>query len=110
MRLLQQNVLIDETGSPRLCDFGRSKIIDERGFTTALTGTARFMAPELLGVPDEQEGIADGEALPEPPAPQLTKESDVYGFSMVALQVSSWKRWRKASTATLRDGKRPSRC
>jgi serine/threonine protein kinase len=93
MRSHQGNVLIDETGWPRLCDFGRSKIVDECGFTTAVTGTARFMAPELLG----PEIPVDGEEIPDPPAPILTKESDVYGFSMVALQASIWQRRRKAS-------------
>jgi len=75
-----RNVLIDDTGVPRLCDFGRSRIIDHRGYTTAPAGTARFMAPELLEAPSTND--------PERPEeqPQLTKATDIYAFSMVSLQ------------------------
>jgi hypothetical protein len=73
-----------------LCDFGQSRIIGHHGFTTAIAGSARFMAPELI-MPDfneEEEGNLDED---EPAEQQFTKESDVYGFSMVALQVSRWR-------------------
>jgi len=78
------NVLIDDQGGSRLCDFGRSRIIDHRGYTTAFAGTARFMAPELLEAPPSSSDFTNPEDSPQP---QLTKETDVYAFSMVALQI-----------------------
>lgn len=86
--------MVDDTGGARLCDFGRSKILDHRGFTTVFSGSARFMAPELLGVvpasatnPDQPESLYD--TNDDSFEPVLTKETDVYGFSMVALEVQS---------------------
>ena len=62
-----------------MSDFGRSKLIEHRGFTTAtIAGSARQMAPELLPA---SESESDG-------PPELAKEADVYAFSMVALEVS----------------------
>lgn len=72
----QENVLIADDGTPRLCDFGRSKVVDHRGYTTAFAGTLRFLAPELLPSDDEA------------PVGVLTKATDVYGFAMLMLQVS----------------------
>lgn len=64
---------MSDDGTPRLCDFGRSKIVNQNGFTTALAGSQRFMAPELL--------VADELGT-------LTKETDVYVFGMTVLQVN----------------------
>jgi serine/threonine protein kinase len=81
--LSQHNVLIDDEGTPHLSDFGRSKLIEHRGFTTAtLAGSARQMAPELVPG-DENPTDSDEHKLPK-----LTKDADVYSFSMVALEVS----------------------
>jgi serine/threonine protein kinase len=78
----QHNVLIDDNGTPQLADFGRHKLIEHRGFTTAtIAGSARQMAPELLPLDQEDDN-------PESDQPKLTKEADVYAFSMVALEVS----------------------
>jgi len=75
------NVLIADDGTPQLADFGRSKLIEHRGFTTAtFAGSARQMAPELL--PSENDGDIPG---------PLTKEADVYAFSMVALEILTGK-------------------
>ena len=61
-----------------LSDFGRSKLIDHRGFTTStVAGSARYLAPELL----EHSETSDMQAQP-------SSEADVYAFSMVALEVS----------------------
>jgi hypothetical protein len=61
-------------------DFGRSKIIDERGFTSSkASGSVRFLAPELIADPDESGGVESF---------ILTKECDVYAFSMVGVEVS----------------------
>lgn len=72
--------MIDRDGRPLLCDFGRSKILDHAGFTTIFAGAARYMAPELLSPEDD----ADEEFTPV-----ITKETDVYGFGMVGLEVRS---------------------
>jgi hypothetical protein len=74
-------VLIGPDGQPRICDFGCSKIIGIKGFTTALPSAYRFMAPELV----EMETEAEAEA--ETPPPTLSHEADVYAFAMVSLEV-----------------------
>jgi len=46
------NVLLDQDGEPRLCDFGQSRLADER---SGALGTLFYMAPEqadLKGIPD----------------------------------------------------------
>jgi len=71
------NVLISE-GRPLLCDFGHSKIIGMRGFTTGTKGTRRYMAPELLGSECSDLDNFD---------PVLTLECDIYGLGMVGLEI-----------------------
>lgn len=79
----QRDVLIDDEGTPLLCDFGRSKFIDHRGFTTSFTGSARYMAPELTATESNLDFKFPSESFPS-----LTKATDVFAFSMVALEVS----------------------
>ncbi|KAF7376613.1 TKL/TKL-ccin protein kinase [Mycena sanguinolenta] len=74
------NVLVDKRGVPCICDFGISKIINRRGFTTPSVGTAPYMAPELFFV-------IDGEAKEEGTSPCTTKSSDVYSFGLLALEI-----------------------
>ncbi|PVF93768.1 kinase-like protein [Serendipita vermifera] len=69
------NVLIDESGNPRLCDFGLARIFLQEGSsglstTTAHTGTERYLAPELL---------TDKDALP-------SIETDIYALGCVGLK------------------------
>jgi len=74
------NILAGDDGSPQLCDFGQSKLIGIAGFTaTTFAGSVRYLAPELL--PTESNGNVI-----------LTRESDVFAFSMVALEILSGKR------------------
>ncbi|KAJ7932966.1 kinase-like domain-containing protein [Mycena leptocephala] len=61
-----QNVLVDKRGAPCICDFGISKIINRKGFTTSSVGTAPYMAPELFST---------------------TKASDVYSFALLVLEI-----------------------
>jgi serine/threonine protein kinase len=72
----QRNVLIDDDGTPLLCDFGRSRFIGQRGFTTEFAGTVRYLAPELID-------CASNNATP-----LVTEETDIYAFSMAALEVN----------------------
>ncbi|KAJ7191696.1 kinase-like domain-containing protein [Mycena pura] len=60
------NVLVDDRGVPRISDFGISKILNLRGFTTprANVGTLPYMAPELFWI-----------------------SSDVYSFGLLALEI-----------------------
>ncbi|KIM79503.1 hypothetical protein PILCRDRAFT_10333 [Piloderma croceum F 1598] len=69
------NVLMDNEGNPRLSDFGRSKIINTKGFTTQFSGSTRYLAPEL--------------AAHEDPCKAMSKECDVFAFAMLTLEVSN---------------------
>ncbi|KAJ7840878.1 kinase-like domain-containing protein [Mycena leptocephala] len=73
-----QNVLVDKRGTPCICDFGISKIINRRGFTTSSVGTAPYMAPELFFVVD---GMAQEQL------PSTTKGSDIYSFALLVLEI-----------------------
>ncbi|KAJ7581956.1 kinase-like domain-containing protein, partial [Mycena floridula] len=44
--LKAQNILVDKRGNPSICDFGISKLMGSRGFTTASVGTTPYMAPD----------------------------------------------------------------
>ncbi|KAJ6600954.1 kinase-like domain-containing protein [Mycena vulgaris] len=74
-----QNILVDKRGTPCICDFGISKIINRRGFTTSSTGTAPYMAPELFFV-------VDG-STPSETCPKTTKSSDMYSFALLVLEI-----------------------
>ncbi|KAF7336056.1 Glycoside hydrolase family 76 protein [Mycena sanguinolenta] len=74
-----QNVLVDKRGAPCICDFGISKIINRRGFTTFTNGTAPYMAPELFFVIDAKSQ--------DSASPSTTKQSDVYSFALLALEI-----------------------
>ena len=85
----QLNILIDLNGNPLICDFGVSRIIDCQGFTTRLVGTASFMAPELFPNFD-RPSVLDEDAVDNDVAafnPKVTKETDVFAYGLVALQV-----------------------
>jgi serine/threonine protein kinase len=80
-----------DDGIPLLAGFGQSKLIDHRGFTTSFSGSARYLAPELLcdepDIVDSADAYEAAELLT--PAANLSKETDVFAFSMVALEVSN---------------------
>jgi serine/threonine protein kinase len=78
--LYQSNILIDANGTASLCDFGLSTILAEfHGtslFTSTISGSVRWTAPELYEVTDGTIAIG------------LTTQSDIYSFGSVMLQVS----------------------
>ncbi|KAJ7619883.1 kinase-like domain-containing protein [Mycena rosella] len=74
------NVLVDKHGTPCICDFGISKIINSKGFTTSSVGTAPYMAPELFLVWEE---IVD-ETFPRA---STNKSSDIYSFGLLVLEI-----------------------
>jgi len=110
------NVLMNDDGTPLLSDFGRSKFIDHRGFTTAFAGSARYMAPELTAAePDVVYGEDEHGTYENQGTPNLTKKTDVFAFSMLALEILTGKlpffylRQDTTVIAFVQDGKRPER-
>ncbi|KAJ7512071.1 kinase-like domain-containing protein [Mycena galericulata] len=71
-------------GIPRICDFGISKLINRRGFTTTSVGTPQYMAPELLIVVDSDQPQAQDAVFS---SPSTTKSSDVYSFALLVLEI-----------------------
>jgi serine/threonine protein kinase len=114
------NVLMSDDGIPLLADFGRSKFIDHRGFTTSFAGSARYLAPELVSdEPDIDDSDVAYQTLDQQaPASNLTKETDVFAFSMVALEILTGQipyfyiRQDSTVIALVQDGTRPdqNRC
>lgn len=77
--------MLADDGKPLLSDFGRSKIINQRGFTTTtITGSLRFLAPELMKADAEPANSDEPDGFMQ----ILSKEADVYAFSMVGVEVS----------------------
>lgn len=70
---MKANILIDETGAPRINDFGISRLVDSSSLwktsRTSANGTIRWMSPELITGTD----------------PHPTTESDVYAFAMTII-------------------------
>ncbi|KAA8536373.1 hypothetical protein F0562_028851 [Nyssa sinensis] len=66
------NIMLDSNFNAKLGDFGLARLVDhEKGFqTTVLAGTMGYMAPEC---------VITGKA---------SKESDVYSFGIVALEIA----------------------
>lgn len=73
----QNNVLVDDTGSAILADFGQAKILDNSDYSRSLQASARWTAPELLFP----------ETLVEKPA--VHPPCDIWAFAMVVIEVCS---------------------
>ncbi|KAG1778249.1 kinase-like domain-containing protein [Suillus placidus] len=74
------NVLISADGNLHLADFGLSMILSESQnstFNSCHQGNVRWMAPEMLAIPEQGEVV-----IP-------TKASDVYSYGCIMLQLFS---------------------
>lgn len=76
--LKPSNVLIDDAGTARVCDFGLAKLahhqeLGEMTATTTHAGPERYMAPELFQTMNFQ-------------TPLPTREADVYSLGCIALE------------------------
>ncbi|TFK22856.1 kinase-like protein [Coprinopsis marcescibilis] len=74
------NVLLNDIGIPVIADFGRSRIIGPRGFTTPFVSSPRYKAPELLDLEQSDE---------DPCEIRITKASDVYAYALLSLEILS---------------------
>jgi serine/threonine protein kinase len=75
----QNNILINDEGNASWTDFGLARTLQVTGLTTPtlLSGTLRYQAPELMS---RMEGENETN-------PRVTKESDVWSFSMAVVEV-----------------------
>jgi serine/threonine protein kinase len=82
IRSLQSNILIDDEGKAKLCDFGLSSIVVEFCGTSSLTscvgGAVRWADALFYSINTDDE---------ETPTPALTTRSDIYSFGSVTLEV-----------------------
>ena len=75
---MQANILIDDNGQPVLSDFGTSRVLVDNGTlgaTASQKGSYRWMAIELLHVPENGYGSSNYSVH--------TREADVWAFGMV---------------------------
>jgi serine/threonine protein kinase len=102
-RVKQANILVDNTGTARVADFGLMTMTDLSTIVLSKTtdssgGTLNWMSPELL---DPQRFGSDG---------RLTRESDCYALGMVIYEVSRLhrcSRWSFAHPSQVLTGLRP---
>jgi len=93
------NILIGDGGEPLLHDFGRSRIIGQRGFTSRVFGNIRYQAPELIGAMEDIDmdaeinggGLADEPFVEEIYSDKLTTKTDVYAYAVVTLEIFTGK-------------------
>lgn len=74
---LQGNILVSSNGTPRLADFGLSKLIGEESSSSSGSGTLRWMAKEML----EANPQASGKEL----SSRRSKASDIWSMGMTIL-------------------------
>lgn len=71
--------MFDDKGTPKICDFGVSRILHVSGFTTPTIGTTpAYLAPEILKKLIESE---------VDPTKVTSKAGDIYAFAIMAAEV-----------------------
>lgn len=101
------NVVIDSNGHARLTEYGLAPINTNPSFVIAATpgstGTSRWLAPELITPPPNENTMPVME----------TKAADVFAFGMLAVEVFTGEvpfvdqRWNEAVTLHISRGGRP---
>ncbi|KAJ6501810.1 TKL/TKL-ccin protein kinase [Mycena vulgaris] len=83
--LTGSNILIDDEGKARLCDFGLSSIVVEFCGTSSLTscigGAVRWADAALYSLSTDDDAAQD--------TPAITTRSDIYSFGSVTLEILS---------------------
>ncbi|KAF8169113.1 hypothetical protein K438DRAFT_2024728 [Mycena galopus ATCC 62051] len=86
--LTGSNILIDDEGKAKLCDFGLSSIVVEFCGTSSLTscigGAVRWADASLYSL-----SLDDDDDAAETPVVALTSKSDIYSFGSVTLEILS---------------------
>ena len=81
----QSNILIDDEGKAKLCDFGLSSIVVEFCGTSSLTscigGAVRWADASLYSLSTDDDEVQE--------TPALTTRSDIYSFGSVTLEVGT---------------------
>ena len=91
------NVLLGDRMTAKLCDFGTARSLDHTTAQSTVTGTYRWMAPEIVDSPDAR----------------INKKCDVYSYAMVlyelvALELPFKDGTDKRAMVDAVTGKRPS--
>ena len=74
----QGNILIDNDGVARLCDFGLAHLVSDADVTATATsnvGTIRYAAPELRRPEDDDENV------------RASTQTDIYSLACIAYEV-----------------------
>jgi len=81
------NILVDQDGCARICDYGLAFIIEPSEFTSIKTaGACRWTAPEIMNPAESAQNANAADALP-----LFTKSSDIYAFGMTMLEIFTGK-------------------
>jgi len=71
--LKSENILLDDTGKAKICDFGFARSFDKKNRPQTMCGTDEFMAPELM--------LGDA----------YNEKSDVFSFGMLMFEIIARK-------------------